>query len=112
MANVLADLSVAGQLALRALGRRLRAETEPAPDLEAFTRQMQALLERAPDGVIRDYHWLELPASQPPWIGSGLQLTKGEEVSYFIRRQGLRQPPAGHLHQPGSANLVQGRGTG
>ena len=84
MANLLADLSVAGQLALRALGRRLRAATEPAPNLEEFTRQMQALLARAPDGVIRDYHWLELSASQPPWIGSGLHLTKGEEVSYFI----------------------------
>ncbi|PLW67701.1 hypothetical protein C0039_16000 [Pseudohalioglobus lutimaris] len=84
MANVGADLSVAGKLALRAIGRRLRTDIEPAPDLEAFTQRLQALLSRAPDGLIRDYYWLDLAASQPPWVGSGLQLASGDEVSYFV----------------------------
>jgi len=45
MAGMLTDLAVAGKLTAKALGRRLRSQIEPAPDLDKFEREMQALLD-------------------------------------------------------------------
>jgi hypothetical protein len=83
MAGILADLSVAGRLAARSIGRRLRSEIEPPPDLVQFTDGMEALLAQAPAGTIKDYSWLLLPADQPPWLASDAQVEAGESVSYF-----------------------------
>ena len=83
MAGAVADLAVAGRLAIRAIGRRLRSEVEPAPDLQAFTDQLEAVLAKAPDSVVRDYRWVGLPASQPPWVPADLVLEAGDQVSYF-----------------------------
>ena len=83
MAGLLADLSVAGKLALRTLGRRVRAKVESAPDVEKFRSEMDSLLSGLPGTVIRDYCWLDLSAQQPPWLGSGMQLNAGDEISYF-----------------------------
>lgn len=66
------------------MGRRLRAEIEPAPDLDLFAQQLNALVTSAPEGLIHDYYWLDMAASRPPWLGCGLQLAEGDEVSYFI----------------------------
>lgn len=83
MAGVLTDLNVAGRLALRAVGRRMRADIEPPPDIEQFREDMEKLLSAAPAAAVRDYHWVSLPARQPPWMGSGVELAEGETVSYF-----------------------------
>lgn len=84
MAGILTDLAVAGKLTAKVLGRRLRSEIEPAPDLEKFSREMQALLDSASDGLVRDAVWLSMPGSQVPWVVSDLSLDSGDEVSYFI----------------------------
>jgi len=84
MAGPLADLSVAGRLLLRTLGRRLRGEIQPAPNLDAFARGLQDLLDSLPRGTVRQAQWLDMPASRPPWQGSGITLAPGDEVSYFL----------------------------
>ena len=83
MTGTMTDLTVAGKLAARALGRRLRSEIEPAPDREKFTQEMQALLDKAPTGAVRDYTWLSMDGSQAPWVAADMRLEAGDEVSYF-----------------------------
>ena len=84
MTGALTDLAVAARLAGKALVRRLRSDIEPPPNLDDFTRGMQQLLDKASPGIIRDSAWLSMPASQPPWVSSGLHLEPGDEISYFI----------------------------
>ena len=84
MAGLFADLNVAGKLALGAVGRRIRSEIEPPPDLEQFSSSLEKVLSNAPASAIRDYYWVDLPANQPPWKAAGLQLAEGDEVSYFV----------------------------
>lgn len=83
MAGAFADLSVAARLALRAAGRKIRSEGEPEPDLNAFRDGLQKILDAAPPGLITDYAWLDMPATQPPWVDSGVSVAAGEEISYF-----------------------------
>ena len=84
MAGIMADLGVAGSLALKAIGRRMRGEIEPAPDLEAFNRGMQGLIEKGTTAGVRDYRWVSIAATRPPWVDSGLDLAEGDEVTYFV----------------------------
>ena len=84
MAGTLTELTVAGQLLTRALGRRLRGELEPPPDLDAFRQGFQQLLDRVPADTFAEVRWFSLAANAPPWIDSGLQLGPGEEATYFI----------------------------
>jgi Protein of unknown function (DUF3047) len=84
MAGTLVDLWVAGKLAARSIGRRLRSQIEPAPDLAQFTASMETLLAQAPSGTVKHVSWLNLPADQPPWVESDTQVQAGEEISYFV----------------------------
>ena len=84
MAGPLTELGVAARLAGRSLARRLRSAVEPAPDLQRFSHDLQALLDKASPGTLRNYAWLTLPARQAPWFPGGFMLEKGDEVSYFI----------------------------
>jgi hypothetical protein len=83
MPNALTDLTVAARFAARALGRRLRGEIDPDPDVEAFESAMEAALAALPAGVVRAHHWLSLPASEPPWRDTGVDVGPGSEASYF-----------------------------
>lgn len=83
MSRLVTDLMVAGQLALRTLGRRMRVELESPPDLQSFRREMDAVLVNAPATLVREYRWVHLPADRPPWLDTGLELAEGEELSYF-----------------------------
>jgi len=38
---------------------------------------------QAPDSLVRSYHWIQLPADQPPWVDANVQLAQGDELSYF-----------------------------
>jgi len=83
MAGTLTDFSVAARLAVRSLGRRLRSGISPPPDLDAFRSGLSALLARLAPGVIRDLHWVDLPARTPPWLATGIQVEAGDRISWF-----------------------------
>jgi hypothetical protein len=83
MSKAMTELVVAGRLALKAIGQRLRGGMESPPDLALFAAVMEALLAKAPATAVRDYRWVDLPATQPPWVGTGVQLVEGDEVSYI-----------------------------
>ncbi|MFT5136117.1 MAG: hypothetical protein ACI8XV_001146 [Arenicella sp.] len=84
MTGTLTDLKVAGKLAVRAMGARLRSELEPTPDLVKFKQGMQALIDSAKADLIKETQWVSMPATQAPWIDSQIQLKSGEQVSYFV----------------------------
>lgn len=82
MPGTLVDLSVAARLRLRALGRQLRGELEPAPDLDAFERAWAGTLSRCSDAIAESV-WIRLPANEPPWRDTGIAVGRGESVSLF-----------------------------
>ena len=84
MAGTLTDLAVAGKLVAKAIGRRMRSEIEPPPDLDQFARDMQTLLEGLPEGVVEDFAWLSMNATQVPWVSAEMSLEAGDEVTYFV----------------------------
>ena len=51
MAGTLTDLTVAGKLAVRAVGRRLSSDIEGPPDLDDFVSEMESLLKLVPDSA-------------------------------------------------------------
>lgn len=77
------DLSVAARLAARAFATRLRGDFEPPPDLDAFESGMQRAIEALPAGIVRSHRWLSLPATEPPWRDTGIDLEPGTSTSYF-----------------------------
>ena len=83
MTGTLTDIKVAGKLAIRAIGARLRSSLPAAPDLDEFEAGMRAILDTAPPGLIVDSQWISMPATQPPWVSSQIMLNRGEEISYF-----------------------------
>lgn len=84
MAGILTDLAIAGKLTAKTLSRRLRSRIEPAPDLGKFAKEMQALLDSANDGLVRNASWLTISGSQVPWVASEMSLESGDEISYFV----------------------------
>jgi hypothetical protein len=84
MSGIITELSVAARLGARATARRLRHEVAPAPDSSAFGDALQGLLTRAPTGLIHETRCLKLSVKQPPWVGTGLLLQAGDEVSFFV----------------------------
>ncbi len=83
MTGTVTDLTVAGRLALRALGRRLAGKISPPPDLDGFRREMKDALARLPTGTVANHAWVRLPADEPPWRDSGVALAPGDEATYF-----------------------------
>ena len=84
MPGIMNDLTVAGKLLIRATARKLSSNSDPAPDVEQYFSSMQNLLDRSPEGLIRDYQWLDLPGNRPPWVDCGMNLQKGDEISCFM----------------------------
>lgn len=78
MSRLVTDLMVAGQLALRTLGRRMRVELESPPDLQSFRREMDAVLVNAPATLVREYRWVHLPADRPPCSTQVWSLRRGK----------------------------------
>src|SRR5262245_841603 len=76
------DLSVAARLRLRALARQLRGLQEAQADLAVFELDLDAAVCRCGQ-VIAEAAWIRLPASEPPWRDTGIQLQTGESVSLF-----------------------------
>ncbi len=84
MPGIINDLTVAGTLFLRASARKLLSKNDPEPDLDTFSAAMQNLLNQAPQGLVKDYEWLDLPGNRPPWVASGINLEAGDNISCFM----------------------------
>ncbi len=85
MPGLITDLCVAARLGARSAARRLRHELAPPPDSNAFADALQGLFEKAPRSLIAETRCLRLSAQQPPWVGTGIMLEAGDEVSYFAQ---------------------------
>ncbi len=81
MASKLVELGLVGRLAVRAAARRLAGRREPEPDPVAFRRDLDALLRQAPAGLVREHRWVEMPAWEPPWVDSGVELDAGDQAT-------------------------------
>lgn len=51
------------------------------PDRDGFRRRLEALLARAPEGLIAEHTFAELPADRPPWTDTGVRVAKGDRVT-------------------------------
>jgi hypothetical protein len=48
---------------------------------QQFRDEMSALIARCPAGLVAEHRFYSLPANQPPWLDSGLDLAAGEQVT-------------------------------
>lgn len=75
------ELAIAARLAARSVRRRLSGATPPAPTDAEFRATLEPWLAALPAGLARGhaFHWL--PATQPPWHDTGIDLEPGESVT-------------------------------
>lgn len=75
------ELAIAARLAMRATGRRLAGAVPPAASDREFRATLEPWLASLPSQLSTGhaFHWL--PATQPPWFDTGLDLEPGESVT-------------------------------
>jgi len=75
------ELAVAARLAARATGRRLSGSVPPVASDREFRATLDPWLASLPPGLCTGhaFHWL--PATQPPWFDTGIDLEPGERVT-------------------------------
>jgi len=81
IAAVAKELGVAARLGGRVFKRRLAGTLAATPDIAAFRDELSALLQRLPSGLIESYRFVDLPATQPPWLATELQLQPGDRLT-------------------------------
>lgn len=64
-------------------GLRRFAASRASGDLaeQQFRDEMAALIARCPQGLIAEHRFFSLPANQPPWTDSGIELAAGQSVT-------------------------------
>lgn len=64
-------------------GLRQFAGSRASGDLpeQQFRDGMEALIARSPPGLVAEHRFYSLPANQPPWLDSGLDLCAGQQVT-------------------------------
>jgi len=74
-------LAIAARLGARSLRRRLSGEAPAAATTAEFRATLEPWVAALPPGLATGYafHWL--PATQPPWHDTGLDLEPGESVT-------------------------------
>lgn len=73
------EMGVAARLWSRARARR----AEPPVTEEAFHSQLGRSVSKAPRTLVREYRFVRVPANEPPWLDTGLDLAEGEQVTWF-----------------------------
>lgn len=98
------DLGIAARIAGRATGRRLRGETLPFADDATFRAALAPWVAKLPTLALVAHGFHYLPAKQPPWYDTGLDLAEGDEVTlladgrvYLSRLLDLWVPPSFQL---------------
>lgn len=84
MSGVITDLTIAAKLAARHINKRVNGSAEPPPNLDNFKSRWQALINQAPEGLIKRTTWVTIPAKQAPWLGTEVFLEAGDQLSYFM----------------------------
>ncbi len=51
--------------------------------VDAFVSGFEALLRKAPAGLLRQHHVVKIPSDRKPWIDTGIDLAAGETVTTF-----------------------------
>jgi hypothetical protein len=82
MSGVITDLKVAATLAGRHVARRLQGKTDTAPDAALWQQQFTALLQAA-GSAVSSFEFITLPATEAPWLNTGIELQQGETISLF-----------------------------
>lgn len=85
MRQLLTDLRVAGRLGARTLARRLRGsfDESPATDLATWRTELERWVGTVPAALIEEHRFVELPATRPPWTGTGLHLAQGQALTWL-----------------------------
>ena len=50
-------------------------------EFKEFFTNLSRVLEKAPSGIIKDYHFLFLPANELPWRETDIDIEKGEQIT-------------------------------
>jgi len=89
------ELGIAARIATRGLRRRLSGGTPPPVTDDEFRATLQPWLGSLPHGLLAGHAFYRLPATQPPWFDTGVELAPGESVTlladgrvYFFSEDG------------------------
>jgi hypothetical protein len=82
--GLLHQLGIAARIALRSLGRRLRGGRGPAVSGD-FRREIQPWVDSLPRDTVAGFAFVDMPATRPPWVDSGLDLEAGETFTVFAQ---------------------------
>jgi hypothetical protein len=77
------ELAVAARLAARAAGRRLSGSVPPVASDREFRATLEPWLAALPAGLSTGHAFQWLPATQPPWLDTGIDVEPGEHVTVF-----------------------------
>lgn len=72
------------QLARTAAKRMAGMGPPEPPDHAEFTRAMKDLAAAAPNGSVRTVSTFDIPATQPPWTDTGIDLGVHDQTSLFV----------------------------
>src|SRR5512135_1339174 len=75
------QLGIAARLATRSLRRRLSGGTPPPVGDGEFRATLQPWLANLPPGLLAGHAFHRLPATQPPWFDTGVDLVGGDSVT-------------------------------
>lgn len=72
-----------GAVSLARLTGGLPPGKYPDVDEATFRRDVSAMIESAPPGLLRSHAIVHLPGNRPPWFDTGLDLVEGEQVTWL-----------------------------
>ena len=75
------ELGIAARLATRGLRRRLSGGAPPPVSDSEFRATLQPWVATVPQGLLAGHAFHRLPATQPPWFDTGVDLVPGESVT-------------------------------
>lgn len=79
--KIVHELGLAARLFQRVLLRRLRGQIDPEPDRQVFTNQCQTWLTQAASNTLAHQQLVDVPADQPPWLDTGIDLQADQAVT-------------------------------
>lgn len=75
------ELAIAARLAARAVRRRLSGAVPTVASDQEFRATLAPWIEALPPGLSSGHAFHQLPATQPPWFDTGLDVEAGESVT-------------------------------